>query len=60
LNISFGIGRDSRIETIVSQQIEIDNIAITYDAIAPVPVPAAVWFFCSGLLGLAGLKKRNS
>lgn len=29
-------------------------------AIAPVPVPAAVWLFGSGLLGLAGIARRKA
>ena len=28
-------------------------------AVAPVPVPAAVWLFGSGLLGLVGLARRK-
>ena len=35
-----------------------DNISITAD-IAAVPVPAAVWLFGSGLLGLVGVARRK-
>jgi hypothetical protein len=39
----------------------IDNVSITAD-VSAVPVPAAVWLFGSGLLGLVGVarRKRNS
>jgi hypothetical protein len=42
--------------------IEIGNIH--YEVLAeidntPVPVPAAVWLFASGLLGLVGMRKRS-
>ena len=36
----------------------IDNVSITAD-IAAVPVPAAVWLFGSGLLGLVGVARRK-
>ena len=32
---------------------------ITVSTVAPVPVPAAVWLFGSGLLGLAGVARRK-
>jgi hypothetical protein len=35
------------------------SIELTYDT-PPVPVPAAAWLFGSGLLGLAGLKRRSA
>ena len=35
----------------------VGTVVVTPD---PVPVPAAVWFFATGLLGFAGLRKRNS
>jgi hypothetical protein len=35
-----------------------DNISITAD-VAAVPVPAAVWLFGSGLLGLIGVARRK-
>jgi hypothetical protein len=46
----------------------IDGVAYNYDEngvlqpianLAPVPVPAAVWLFGSGLLGLAGIARRK-
>jgi hypothetical protein len=38
-----------------------DDQHITFSglAVAPVPVPAAVWLFCSGLVGLAGFSGRK-
>jgi len=27
--------------------------------VSPVPIPAAVWLFCSGLIGLIGIRKNN-
>ncbi|MCK4823198.1 VPLPA-CTERM sorting domain-containing protein [bacterium] len=29
------------------------------EGVAPVPVPAAVWLFGSGLIGLIGMAKRS-
>ena len=31
-----------------------------FDSMSAVPVPAAVWLFGSGILGLAGFTKRKS
>ena len=36
----------------------IDNVSISAD-VNPVPVPAAVWLFGSGLIGLIGIARRN-
>lgn len=36
------------------------NGALNYAAVAAVPVPAAVWLFVSGLLGLVGVSRRKS
>ncbi len=39
----------------------IDNASdITFGSAAVVPVPAAVWLFSSGLLGLAGIARRKA
>ena len=38
--------------------VEFDNITITTD-VSAVPVPAAVWLFGSGLLGLIGVARRK-
>ncbi len=35
----------------------VDNI--TYGSVSAVPVPAAVWLFASGLIGIAGLARRK-
>ena len=36
-----------------------ENYELGVDAMSPVPVPAAVWLFVSGLAGLAGLRKAR-
>jgi len=41
-----------------SMNIDINEIALT--DVATVPVPAAVWFFGSGLIGLFGLARRKN
>lgn len=41
------------------QYSEIFNVTITADAAPAVPVPAAVWLFGSGLLGLVGVARRR-
>jgi hypothetical protein len=37
-----------------------DNVSVTVDAAPAVPVPAAVWLFGSGLLGLIGVARRKT
>ncbi|VAW51890.1 hypothetical protein MNBD_GAMMA05-1985 [hydrothermal vent metagenome] len=37
-----------------------DNVLVTGDVIPAVPVPAAVWLFGSGLLGLIGVARRKA
>lgn len=37
-----------------------DNVLVTGDLIPAVPVPAAVWLFGSGLIGLVGLARRKT
>ncbi len=37
-----------------------DNVLVMGDAIPAVPVPAAVWLFGSGLLGLVGVARRKA
>jgi len=37
----------------------LDNVSFTTN-VSPVPVPAAVWLFGSGLIGLIGMKKKSS
>ncbi len=36
------------------------NNTLTFSGVAEVPVPAAAWLFGSGVLGLAGLKRRKA
>jgi hypothetical protein len=38
----------------------ISNVEITFTDVSEVPVPAAAWLFGSALLGLAGLKRKQS
>lgn len=38
---------------------EISSLSITYETVSAVPVPAAVWLFGSGLIGLAGVARRK-
>ena len=38
---------------------QIDNVTISADLPSEVPVPAAVWLFGSGLLGLVGVARRK-
>lgn len=37
-----------------------DNVVVMGDPSAPVPVPAALWLFASGLLGLGAIGRRRS
>jgi hypothetical protein len=37
----------------------LDNNTLTYAAVAAIPVPAALWMFASGLVGLAGVARRR-
>jgi len=43
----------------VDANIAFDNLIVNYDAVSPVPLPAAVWLFGSGLLGLIGFRSRK-
>jgi hypothetical protein len=36
------------------------SVYVATDSLTPVPVPAAVWLFGSGLLGLAGIARRRN
>jgi hypothetical protein len=36
------------------------SVFVATDSLTPVPVPAAVWLFGSGLLGLAGIARRRN
>ncbi len=40
-------------------QITIEDNGFVYSSVQPVPVPAAVWLFGSGLLGLIAVAKRT-
>ena len=43
----------------VDANIGFDNLNIDFQAASPVPVPAAVWLFGSGLIGLVGFARRK-
>ena len=42
-----------------SYSINLDLTSLTFTAVSSVPVPAAVWLFGSGLVGLAGVARRR-
>ncbi len=44
----------------VNANIGFDNLRIDFQAASPVPVPAAVWLFGSGLIGLIGIARRKA
>jgi hypothetical protein len=37
-----------------------DGTNLTYGAVSAVPVPAAIWLFGSGLIGLVGVARRKT
>lgn len=55
-SVTTGSGRDIDASTIVSSP---DRLVYADWTITAVPVPAAVWLFASGLLGLIGIARRN-
>lgn len=42
-----------------SDYYSIKGYVVQYDIVTPVPLPAAVWLFGSGLLGLLGMARRS-
>lgn len=50
----------SRTDGLVNITISSNDGTATFDNPSAVPVPAAAWLFGTGLLGLAGLRKRKS
>ncbi len=40
-------------------QKKLTGDAVTLTVVSQVPVPAAIWFFASGFLGLAGVARRR-
>ena len=56
--LSFGLFENTGTNPTTNSGVGIDNIKITAN-VAPVPVPAAVWTFLSGFMGLLALSKRN-
>ena len=56
-----GLGNISDLNITISSNdnwIAVDDLKFT-PVLAPVPVPAAVWLFGSGLLGLVGIARRG-
>lgn len=53
LMLNFGA---NGLQGIADESWGLDNVKV---AVSPVPVPAAVWLFGSGLLGLIGVARRN-
>jgi len=47
-------------ETTAKRDIDFDNISYAVWEVSAVPVPAAVWLFGSGLIGLVGLARRKT
>ena len=39
------------------EYVVVDNL--TFQAVSPVPVPAAIWLFGTGIIGLIGFSKRR-
>ncbi|MCQ8127451.1 hypothetical protein [Methylomonas rivi] len=56
--LSFGLFENTGTNPTTNSAVGIDNLTITAN-VAPVPVPAAVWTFLSGFMGLLALGKRN-
>ncbi len=44
----------------MSSQTDVENIVAVDVQMSPVPVPAAVWLFATGLLGLVGVARRRN
>ncbi len=55
----FGVDGVKRIELNMGGSGAIDNITFTATEMPQVPVPAAVWLFGSGLIGLLGFARRK-
>ncbi len=54
-----GFSSENLVDPFIDVALNFDGtISIQYE-FTPVPIPAAVWLFGSGLLGIAGLTKRN-
>lgn len=56
--LSFGLFENTGINPTTNSAVGIDNIKITAN-VPPVPVPAAVWSFLGGFMGLLALGKRK-
>ena len=55
----FGVDGVKRIELNMGGSGAIDNITFTAAEMPQVPVPAAIWLFGSGLIGLVGFARRK-
>jgi hypothetical protein len=54
-----GNGTTGQLQSYVLATLDLNSNG-TLEAIAPVPLPAAVWLFGSGLLGLLGARRRRA
>jgi hypothetical protein len=59
LGISAGLGISGAFGTVSSLESGRRTTSSEFMKISAVPLPAAVWFFCSGLLGLLGIRIVN-
>jgi hypothetical protein len=57
-----GTGPTAGVTQVLGQTVTANDLLLEADGyvnLAAVPIPAAVWLFCSGLLGLAGIASRK-
>ena len=40
-------------------EVDVDNITVNSATVSAIPIPAAMWLFVSGLLGLVGTARRK-
>jgi hypothetical protein len=61
LGVAFDQGAFSEVitQSAAVWTFDADASTLTYGSVAAVPVPAAVWMFASGLLGMAGVARRK-
>lgn len=54
-----GLGAGAATISLFSSDKDLEDITAGHFLVKPVPVPAAVWLFGSGLLGLVGMARRK-